>query len=447
MDESTALENVNEALELANAAASLDKSQNYSGACDYYDLTILTLNELLPKLPKDSDAYSKLVDLRAAYNERLMELSDTQTPSYNFANIGSGLLGSSTSSSSTSSSSSSVHTSGGGGGGSQKAAGAGSRKQRRASHIAFEYEFHPTTTTTTTSSSTTTTTGTETETGTGDETGGGVDPRVLELEKPPASVVLQSYWQLRTIGRSIRTGCFITNAIFVPTMVWTQPGAKLSGLAAKMTALEHVNATIDQFIAPLQVKATLSSLDSAVVAFQSMQSEFTITQNTLAKSFPYIAEVPVEEENAPPASSGGIRSVFGALGSMAKGMKKLAEVGYSRLGALSVRVTEEDFASYASLVSSLCDRSHLLAVWYEFTNNERDKILRSGSVSGSGGDEMARVALMETLLVCHIGISSFMREVVCELLLRDLEVLLQRHLRKMNKSHMSMYFDDVDDDE
>jgi hypothetical protein len=38
--------------------------------------------------------------------------------------------------------------------------------------------------------------------------------------------------------------------------------------------------------------------------------------------------------------------------------------------------------------------------------------------------------------------SQFIRDVVCELLLRDTEYLLDRYMRKMRKSFSRMYWDD-----
>ena len=38
--------------------------------------------------------------------------------------------------------------------------------------------------------------------------------------------------------------------------------------------------------------------------------------------------------------------------------------------------------------------------------------------------------------------SQFMRDVICELLLRDTEYLLDRYMRKMRKSFSRMYWDD-----
>ena len=57
-----------------------------------------------------------------------------------------------------------------------------------------------------------------------------------------------------------------------------------------------------------------------------------------------------------------------------------------------------------------------------------------------------RIVLVELLLGTTLSISSFMREVVCELLLREVGQLVDRYLRKMRKSFTRMHWGDDDED-
>jgi hypothetical protein len=50
--------------------------------------------------------------------------------------------------------------------------------------------------------------------------------------------------------------------------------------------------------------------------------------------------------------------------------------------------------------------------------------------------------MVQEILVELKSISFFMRDVICEVLLRDTEFLLERYLRKMRKSFSRMYWDD-----
>ena len=65
-----------EALELAQTATTMDKQGKYPAASDYYDLTILNLNECLSLLPKDSDVYKSILVFREKYNRRIEILSE-----------------------------------------------------------------------------------------------------------------------------------------------------------------------------------------------------------------------------------------------------------------------------------------------------------------------------------------------------------------------------------
>jgi hypothetical protein len=441
MAEGGVMGHVQEALDLANTATALDTAGNFAGAYgethielmhrtavsalvhqlsriptytvlllfpDYYDLTILSLNEALQEVPESSKQGEVILRLRGMYDERMRLLNDSSK-----YDIG-GLMAS-------------VDLGGGGGsGGGERApeseGGGGSarkaarqkthKKNRRASRIPFAYE---------------------------------ADASWNDVEKPPTMLVVQPYWQLRVISSTIRTGGFITPTIHVPKSAWSLPGSKLGGIGAKTNALEHVNMVVDQFIAPLGLKNDLKNLEKALLAFNSAEHELALLQNTLHKSFPFVPEVPVP--NSEPEPESPPHTIFGRLGSIGKSVRKMAETGYSRLGAMQARVSEDDMHSYANLVASVCDRAQLFVVWYDFCNAQRDELLRpdSGAISA---DASTAISVLENLLMAQINVSTFMREVLCELMLRDLEMLLVRHMTKMRKSFSRMYWsdDEADDD-
>ena len=45
--------------------------QNLVGACDYYDKCILTIDEVLNKLPHSSVEWKKLLEIRLQYDDRM----------------------------------------------------------------------------------------------------------------------------------------------------------------------------------------------------------------------------------------------------------------------------------------------------------------------------------------------------------------------------------------
>jgi hypothetical protein len=66
----------------------------------------------------------------------------------------------------------------------------------------------------------------------------------------------------------------------------------------------------------------------------------------------------------------------------------------------------------------------------------------TGGVTGAASAGSRQLVLLEAILAEHTHISDFMREVICELVLRDIEQLLERYMRKMRKSFSRMYWDE-----
>lgn len=62
---------IKEALNLAKTAVHFDSNYNYSGACDYYDKSILTIDDIIKELPTNSDEWLYFINQRTKYDERL----------------------------------------------------------------------------------------------------------------------------------------------------------------------------------------------------------------------------------------------------------------------------------------------------------------------------------------------------------------------------------------
>lgn len=502
-----------EALELAQTATTMDKQGKYPAASDYYDLTILNLNECLSLLPKDSDVYKSILVFREKYNRRIEILSEggsitslLNTSSNHYDGRNSLVDGDASFmreitpydslDASNNDTNNTKRTSS-----PQKS----NKKPAKLSSQDFNYalDFN--------------------------------DPKckvIPELEAPPTGIILHSFWQMRIISTTIRHGGFLTPQIYIPKDVWTQTGAKFSGLSAKMQAFEHIDAAMDQFITPLKMKLSESYLEAAFVAFQSAMQEFNLVRKSLAKSFPYItpddtdtdSTVLGQVDHASTHSKGGrISGVFNAIGNIKNSVMKIAEVGYSRLGTITMRASEHDKNSYALLVSSLCDKCQIFVMWYEFANSERDRLLNSfsrpglnsgvvdvdvdaaeaeaeakgsssntgsrgdnGNNSGNGTNDMnddsasrndstidkiagkaekvkekkeekeeeedpemkqKQVDLLENILMMQLSVGAFMQEIVCEVLLRDLQQLLSRYLEKTRKGFSRMHWNEAEDDD
>ena len=103
-----------------------------------------------------------------------------------------------------------------------------------------------------------------------------------------------------------------------------------------------------------------------------------------------------------------------------------------------------DITLYYNSITGLCDTCQVFDKWYLFLIHERETLMTGKKPLSA--DEEKKVLLLETLLGSILVISNFMRDVVCELLLRETGQLVERYLRKMRKSFTKMHWDSVDDD-
>jgi hypothetical protein len=74
-----------EALDLANTALQLDKRDNIIGACEYYDLAILNLDEVINNVVPFSKECQLLLDIRTKYDDRLEELREFENSKYDIS--------------------------------------------------------------------------------------------------------------------------------------------------------------------------------------------------------------------------------------------------------------------------------------------------------------------------------------------------------------------------
>lgn len=92
----------------------------------------------------------------------------------------------------------------------------------------------------------------------------------------------------------------------------------------------------------------------------------------------------------------------------------------------------------------LCTRAQILDEWYGVIHQEKEqcnqRIRTSNSTAGSADAQILQ--LLEAISTEQVQIAAFMQECVCELVLRDLEQLMERYMRKLRKSFSRMYWDE-----
>lgn len=417
MNEHEVLRLTREALDLLTTAVHFDKSNSLVGACDFYDLAILNIDEVLNKLTPYSPIWNSLMARRTMYDSRLEYLRDLENSKFDFSNISLGLESESDIS---------------------KSPTRASRK-RRQSHVAFE-DLHI-------------------------ESPNIINDNNIEVKKtisyesPPSSTIKTSYWQLRIIANTIDDGGYLTPNLYVPKNLWTQYGVKFSGLSAKTAAFQTIISNLNSHLCildlPLGNEDTindentqlnlLQNLRNAHAALKSILEEFNNLQNQLSKPFPFIRETVKEKDDIVINSSlqkGQVSRITNMVSALSKNVRKYAEVGYQRLGTIPVRLSEEDFTAFTTLTSHLCDRCQLFDKWNDSIESLRELTIRKLDRDNEGQIQTALVSAIENCLGELHKISLFFRDVVCEMLLRDIETLLTRYLSKMRKSFSRMYWDD-----
>lgn len=239
-----------DALDFSTSACQFDIDQEGQLACEQYDKSILYIDEILGKLPSHTPQYSKLMQLRFNYDDRielLKNLDNTRQESTI-----------------------------------SKAKG---NDKKRSNPRSFEED--------------------ERLLNVAHFASGN-----HLFEQQSDSSIDGPFWRLQQIQKSIANGSFLSANVFIPAGVWTQKGVKLCGISIKSSAFQEILAIIkevdyttadhEQYLpTPTQVlQALLSSLR---IAYEDMAA----IQNQLSKPFLFIQEI-VPDETTKSAAKGQV---------------------------------------------------------------------------------------------------------------------------------------------
>lgn len=113
----------------------------------------------------------------------------------------------------------------------------------------------------------------------------------------------------------------------------------------------------------------------ANISLKVIHDHFIILQNQLSKPFPFIKENIIVEEQLKEVIideklkeknnlNASVMRFTNIITNVSKNVRKIAEVGYSRLGTIPVKTTDEEFAIYVALKSNLCFQLQIFNKWY-----------------------------------------------------------------------------------
>lgn len=225
-----------DALDFSVSACQFDIDQEGQLACEQYDKSILYIDEILGKLPSHTPQYSKLMQLRFSYDDRMELLKNLDTTRQESTPL--------------------------------KVKG---NDKKRLNPRSFEE----------------------------DERLLNVSHSVSGnhmYEQQPESPIEIPYWRLRQIQKSITNGSFLSPNVFVPAGVWTQKGVKLCGISIKSSAFQEILVIIKEIDyttegheqnSPTPTKVLQSLLTSLRIAYEEMAA----IQNQLSKPFLFIQEI------------------------------------------------------------------------------------------------------------------------------------------------------------
>lgn len=341
------------------------------------------------------------------------------------------------------------------------------------------------------------------------------------LDDGNVTIMRQPYAVLRLVRGTIESGGFLSPKLYIPNSVWKQFGVKLAGLNVKTSAIEQLILLIEFHFESLCYPLDEGDQEGFATVSHHMQTflkEICVLQNSLSKPFPFIREVasdpllgivasnPIEKSN----NGGAGNSISGMASNMrndpstapndaqpdlnvnsnlnstekaaipvaaasapvqgnkwtslvagfGKSVVKYAEVSYQRLGAMTTRISDEEFNAYTVLLLVLCEKCQILDKWHGFLEKERGKasINRGPNIGTKSGVSSLFPAVdndadndshwnqaIESLLINMISVSMCIQEVFCEIILRDIDILTKRYMRKMRKSFSIMHWDDPDE--
>ena len=240
------VELLQESLHLAKTSCHFDSTHNYVGACDYYDKTIITIDDVMKMIPINSKEWIKLLNLRTKYDERLELLRYFMLTQSSTGTLLSPVILNSNDSNIS---------------GSNNNNNNGNSNYNHTVIHRRNAEFHE------------------------------IDLSNYSIPDLPNQSILTPYWVLSNIKQIIEHGGFITTDIFCPHNIWYQQDLKFSGISTKTAAFEIIIKLITNQIETLYLSLDEDSLTLAEAAFINISEELFNLQNQLSKPFPYIKEL------------------------------------------------------------------------------------------------------------------------------------------------------------
>lgn len=206
-------------------------------------------------------------------------------------------------------------------------------------------------------------------------------------DPPPTSVLYKPYWLMRVWRATMVQGGYVTPKLYIPKSLWYQYGCKFAALQTKVQSCEAILEVL--------MKLRECGKDRHDVLERELDgccAQLDVVQNSLHFHLSFIAEVKKKDDKDP--TWGARMKKFG--GALAKGAVRLAPS------------QRDEGSDYILLLKSLFDDCQFLEDWIAHFLKVNNPALNA---------RLRRV-------------SEFFLEVVCQFVLKDFNVLVDRYIKK-----------------
>lgn len=195
--------------------------------------------------------------------------------------------------------------------------------------------------------------------------------RELQLEKldataaPAVGTPQRPFWLMRMLSRTILTGGYLTQSLYVPQDVWFQKGAKFPALAAKIAALEVVN---DAFMDLSRVDP-LENMADVIKELDTVCSSLLSSHDTLSRQITAIKAPSTKKEDASRYSkwSNRVSNLKQAVSRITTGNKEDEEFQYVQMMLMGLQncLFLESWLTLCKNNTAVMERITYITQWFD----------------------------------------------------------------------------------
>ncbi|KAH9108982.1 hypothetical protein LEN26_005792 [Aphanomyces euteiches] len=263
---------------------------------------------------------------------------------------------------------------------------------------------------------------------------------------PPQAGDLHVFGVMHLIQTTIMTGGRLTPKIYAPRDIWYMDRVRLVGVDHKLRLLDACAShfTLLQSLPIPDTSENKAIFDSALL---SLSSAFTELKAELIRPFPHLVPESQATVHEPTkierdiVNAVGSNNTVGKLTSLAFGfgrmVRKQAVAVVERANSAQVETISKDaLGRYAELIMSFFAQAQFLGVWLDSSYSPPSGTLdlqRHQAIGNSIKDTPRHKAVS--------SIATFLEEILCELVLRDVQSLLLNYLQRLSHAYGAFTID------